>query len=124
SRWTGAVMRWTDHQRAMLREMGIRLWAPPCAPAPAADVAAPAADVAAPAADVAAPAADVAAPAAEVPAPDAPAHARPVAAAAPPAPEAASPQPAAAADIASMDWPALRAAVQACRACALCEKRR
>lgn len=63
-------------------------------------------------------------PAAAVPAIEAPPAAEPVAVAA--APPVAPPVPAdgRAAHIATLDWPALREAVAACRACSLCESRR
>ena len=40
-------MAWTERQRAMLRAMGLSVWAPPVAPAPPEDADAP--DAAAPA---------------------------------------------------------------------------
>jgi DNA polymerase len=97
-------MHWSDQQQAMLREMGLRLWAPLAVP--------------------------TGAPIAEVPVPavlEASAKAAPVVAAAPlstlmiPAPPMASAEPS---PVASMDWPALRDAVAGCRACSLCESRR
>ena len=109
-------------QRAMLREMGVRLWQPP------APVAAPAL---APTAmnniavdartERAEPRFDAEA-AAGRGAPAAPAL-RPVPAPAPvsrPAP-GLQPRPA---GVERMDWPALQAAVAGCRACALCESRK
>ena len=97
-------MHWSDQQQAMLREMGLRLWAPLAVP--------------------------TGAPIAEVPVPEvleASAKAAPVVAAVPlstlmiPAPPMASAEPS---PVASMDWPALRDAVAGCRACSLCESRR
>ena len=105
------MSRWSEHQQAMLREMGLRLWLPPQAP-PAAgllpDIVATAAPAATPAA------ARVAAPVAAAP------STKPAA----PTPAAAAPmmaQPAGA--VATLDWPALRSAVAACTACSLCESR-
>ena len=87
-------MRWSEHQIAMLREMGVRLWptepetsAPPDGALPPTERAAD-----------------------------------PVVAA--PAPRAATPVAAAAASVGTMDWPALRDTVAACTACKLCESRR
>jgi DNA polymerase len=94
-------MGWTERQRQMLAEMGLRVWAPDAAPA---DAALPAVAVDAPAVAGRAP----------VPAPEAVVTL---------APAAATPH-AGAAGIADMDWPALREAVAACRACRLCEGRR
>jgi uracil-DNA glycosylase family 4 len=85
-------MRWTERQRAMLREMGLRVWGPDDGAVPAVT------------------AADAAATPLPATAPQSPSPA--VAAA-----------PCAAAGVATMDWPELRAAVAACRACALCERR-
>ncbi len=84
-------MRWTERQRAMLREMGLRVWGPD----------------------------DAAAMAAAPPA----AAAEPPAARSQPPSTTDSAAPSAAAGVATMDWPELRAAVAACRACALCERR-
>ncbi|MES2715888.1 MAG: uracil-DNA glycosylase [Pseudomonadota bacterium] len=94
-------MGWTERQQAMLQEMGLRLWTPAPALPPVAAPATPAPAAVEPA-PVAAAAAPRAAPApAPVPVPlhtDGPA--------------------------ATLDWPALRAAVAGCRACGLCESRR
>jgi len=90
-------MRWSDRQQAMLREMGLRLWAPADAPM------------------------------AEHPAADAvvaPAMATPVAATPAPALTLQAPVPGGASPVATMDWPALRDAVAGCRACGLCDSRR
>ena len=87
-------MRWSEHQIAMLREMGVRLW--PTEP----ETSAPP--------DRALPPTERAA--------------DPVVAA--PAPRAATPVAAAAASVGTMDWPALRDTVAACTACKLCESRR
>lgn len=83
----------------MLREMGLRLWSPeaPAAMPDGATVAAPARSAAAAVAEPA----------------SAPQAARAGAATAPDIAGA----------VATMDWPALRAAVAECRACALCERR-
>lgn len=87
-------MAWTERQQAMLQAMGLRVWSP--AAASEALVVAPEP--------------------APVPIPE------PVAApqvAAPPPTVPSSPSP-----VASLDWPALRQAVDECRACALGESRR
>ena len=116
-------MRWSERQRLMLREMGIRLWS--------ADAAASAAQAApAPAARIA-PTAGVASTAA---APADPPRAAPTRPPSPAAPGAVAPPiPPAAADvagdarrsaIAAADWPALREMVAACEACSLCQTRR
>ena len=108
-------MRWTERQRAMLREMGIEAWAPAEA-APAVPAAAPVTRPAAAAGPLTAPMA-VPAPALVAP---------PLTVTAPPAtptPTPTAPRP----DrelIATLDWPALRDAVAACRACALHASRR
>ncbi len=91
-------MRWTERQRAMLMEMGIRLWPEP----PDAELAVAA------------------------PPPPAPVQAAPRVAARPtPAepPVAPAPRPQAA-GIAAMDWPELRDAVTNCTACGLCRGRK
>jgi DNA polymerase len=123
-------MRWSDRQQAMLREMGLRLWLPPQRVEPGAAAQAPAGTV------VAAPAPLSRARLAPVPAP---AEAAEAVASRPPAPitrpmPAPVPAPAtqapvdvaaaASAETATLDWPALRVAVEGCRACALCETRR
>jgi len=101
-------MAWSERQRRMLQEMGIRLWAPVVAdagtgPLPAA-AAAPARTSPAPAAAASAPAP-----------PDAAAAA-----------SAAEPgdDPGRAARIAQLSWEPLREAVAACTACGLCKGRR
>ena len=86
-------MRWSEQQRAMLDEMGIRLW----------DVREAASAAQAPAVP-------------DAPA-DAEAHARP----APVEPDAVVRD--VRVDVARMDWPALRAAVATCTACKLCKGR-
>jgi DNA polymerase len=81
----------------MLRAMGLRLWQPPATALAEAPIAA------------------------SITAPVAPPVAPPVAAtAAVPAPSAPPSPPSA---VATLDWPALREAVAACRACGLCESR-
>ncbi|MDP2452041.1 MAG: uracil-DNA glycosylase [Polaromonas sp.] len=110
-------------QRAMLREMGVRLWQPP----PAAGLA-PVADAIHTVAVDARPKRaegrfDAEAEPARAPAPAAAPAVRPVPAQAPvsrPAP-GLQPRPA---GVELMDWPALQAAVAGCRACALCESRK
>ncbi len=109
-----------QRQRAMLAEMGIRLWAPkPAQPAPAVERGAPAATVEAPAvAPAPAPAAPAVHPArAPAPRPE-PAAARPVQRE--PASTALGPRPE---GIEQMDWAQLEAAVTGCRACGLCAGR-
>jgi len=96
-------MRWSDRQLAMLREMGVRVWAAQDEPA-GAPIVAEEADAA------------VVAP----PSVTAPAHA-PLA---PPRPLVmAAPGAALPTGIATMAWPELRATVAACTACTLCESR-
>jgi DNA polymerase len=89
-------MAWTEPQQRALRAMGLRVWTPPSAPeAPL--TSAPPPPAAAPS----------------------PAATRPAS----PAPAAPAVQPLVRADVASLDWPALRDAVAGCRACTLCETR-
>jgi DNA polymerase len=127
-------MTWSERQQAMLRELGLRLWLPPqqagsgaSSPATAAQATAPT-----PQAEVAVerPVAAVrAVPAAESPV------ARPAAPSAVPSavPSARPPAPivhstgraeADTSPVATLDWPALRAAVEGCEACGLCKTRR
>jgi DNA polymerase len=87
-------MAWSERQQAMLDAMGLRIWAPPAGPAQPAIATAEAAAAQAEAA-------------------------RPVVAQAAVVPQA----PRARGDIAALDWPALRASVAACSACALCQSR-
>lgn len=115
----GWVRALDARQRAMLAEMGVKVWAPSAARPRAAEPVA-----SAEAAPVSAPAAPPESATAPPPTPRPPAapRANPV-----PAPTA-SPPPArtspARTDIATLDWPALREAVADCRACGLCESRR
>ena len=122
---TSFVPQLDARQRAMLAEMGVKLWAPKpavaVAPAPVVQAeplpAAPAvqAPVVRPA-----PAPVVRAPA--VPAVPAASPARsPVPAASGPAGAGLAPRPA---GIETMDWPALQAAVAGCEACGLCRSRK
>ena len=97
-------MAWTERQREMLQEMGIRLWAPVASAGVAASRLPAASAKPAPAATRAAPSSTAA---------PMPAHAAPVVA----ADERAR-------SIAMMPWPALREAVAACTACGLCQGRR
>jgi uracil-DNA glycosylase family 4 len=99
-------MGWTERQRLMLQEMGIRLWSPVPPPAPKPR-----------AAGVALPDAAAASPPAAVPGAAASSPATPA------AQTSAQVDPRARA-IAAMDWPALRDAVAACSACGLCQGRR
>ena len=99
-------MRWSERQVAMLREMGVRVWAPlgetaRMAPEPDAVVSEPPGD------------------SAPAPAPVSPVVARSVAISA----SVAAPNAALPAGIATMDWLELRASVAACTACTLCESR-
>ena len=96
-------MRWTERQRAMLGAMGVTLWMPPSS---APDVDAPPA--APPPRRVTAPAARASTPVRAIPA-------------ALDAPQAATST--AMADVATLDWEALRVRVASCRACRLCESR-
>jgi DNA polymerase len=89
-------MAWTDRQKLMLQEMGIRLWAPA-------------------AAEPAMPTAQAAVPKAAAPT---------VAAVPEPPAQPAAVDGGRAAAIATMPWPALREAVAACTACGLCRSRR
>ncbi|WP_395698809.1 uracil-DNA glycosylase [Aquabacterium sp.] len=91
-------MRWTERQQGMLREMGLRVWAPGEAAAPEPVIA----RVPPPAGSPPLPAPGPAPAPAQAPAPEAP---------------RASP-------VAGLGWPELRAAVAACRACGLCESRK
>ncbi len=104
---------WTERQHALLDAMGLRLWAPPVADPGAAAAAQPEPE---PEAVQAAQRAERAPPvAAAAPA----AAARPAAAAL----HGAATTPRARGDIATLDWPQLRASVAACTACSLCESR-
>jgi uracil-DNA glycosylase family 4 len=95
-------MSWTERQRAMLAEMGLRVWDAPVTPEPAVAVASETVG--------ARPTGHLAA--------------EPVTAA--PSPDIVSPPAMARAPgaVASMDWPALREAVAACTACSLHQSRR
>ena len=132
-------MRWTERQRAMLREMGVPAFWPvepdaveaaPPSPAAVADVA-PRAESPRPAppparaVEAPTPVVSVAEPAPVRPAPRAtrpgPAPvASPAGRAAPPAEVVLGPRPA---GIETMDWPALRTAVAGCQACSLSQSR-
>jgi uracil-DNA glycosylase len=120
-------MAWSDRQVAMLRAMGLRTWQPAAAPAPAFPPAPLLAPLLAPlpaplAAPVAALAAAAAQPVAGLPSSSTwPARQRAVS-----SPSAQTPPTIALApraDALTLDWPALREAVAACRACSLCETR-
>ena len=131
-------MRWSEPQRAMLREMGLRLWLPGAGvvaealPATSARVE-PSALGSRPAGPL-----EHSVPAGHSGLADSLAGAAPAAAAARPAaparptgitarPQAAAvglPRSALAESILALDWPALQAAVQSCQACGLCEGRR
>lgn len=99
------MKRWTERQRAMLAEMGLRSWAPG-EDLPAAVASPPVAAVVAATAD---------APAARVERDRAPSPAT-----GPFQPPVELPVSA----VDRLDWPQLQAAVEGCRACGLCESRR
>ena len=116
-----------DRQRAMLAEMGIKLWLPKAAPATP-EIVASSADQAGAEdrfdAESARPAA-AAPPVARVPAAPSAPRVRPAA-----PPQSAAPEPQSAMvlgprpeGVADMDWPQLEATVAACRACGLCAGR-
>jgi len=98
-------------QRAMLAEMGVRVWLPGAGRA---------ADPAAAPAPAAASSASVQDAALPLPSPPAPRAAPTHQSAPPPASAAPGPRPE---GVAAMDWPALQAAVANCRACGLCAGR-
>jgi uracil-DNA glycosylase len=100
-------MRWTERQRAMLHEIGVRLWAPAEVDEPAAAEAAPRpAGTAEQARPAAAPGV-------------APALATPTTTATTASTVAPNRSP-----VGELDWSALREAVAACTACTLCQSRR
>ncbi|MFM2057857.1 MAG: hypothetical protein RLY71_2242 [Pseudomonadota bacterium] len=132
-------MRWSTHQQALLRELGVPLWLLPQRSVPPTDALAAAEPPSTPLQQPA----DVARPAQTVRPVE---RARSVAAVplAPSRPDAASPAPAPVADlavdrppvrpvspaapaggsrVATLDWPELREAVRSCQACRLCESR-
>jgi uracil-DNA glycosylase len=92
-------MGWTERQKLMLQEMGIRLWAPVAAEPPVLEAQAVRTEVPTP----------VVAVAAALPGP---------------APQADPPSDERSAAIAKLPWPALREAVASCTACGLCQSRR
>jgi uracil-DNA glycosylase family 4 len=111
-------------QRAMLREMGVRLWQPPPRAAAAAP---PAMDLVAADAHPARAGTVFDAEARRAPAASAPALRPPPAAPVPAARAPAAPVPGLGprpVGIELMAWPALQAAVAGCRACALCSSRK
>jgi uracil-DNA glycosylase len=111
-------MSWSERQRLMLGEMGLRLWSAPAAPAVPAVAQAAAQAVAQAAAPATAPAT---APRSSVTRPERTAATVASAAAVGPPP---APTPVVLTGaVAEMGWPALREAVAACRACGLCESR-
>ncbi len=97
-------------QRAMLDEMGVKVWTPASAPA-----AAPAPEPAP---------LTVSAPEPTAPAPAVPAPAPTLAPAPTPTPAPAMPRPVDTTAVAGLDWAGLRQAVAACEACGLCASRR
>jgi uracil-DNA glycosylase len=102
---TSFVPHLDARQRAMLAEMGVRVWAPKPALAQTNAVVAPAPVLPATRPAAPAPATRTVDVHAAVPAPTPPAPARP------------------AKPVATLDWPALRDAVAACQACGLCQGR-
>lgn len=109
---TSFVPQLDARQRAMLAEMGVRVWAPKPAP-PAAAVPVEATPRTAENTPTVT-AAPVAAPARPAPAP----------VAVVPAPPVAAPVPARPSHVDRMDWPELREAVASCQACGLCKGRK
>ncbi len=107
-------MVWSERQRAMLEVMGLRVWSAPAAAEPAV-LAAAVADEAVPSAPAASPPAHEVATALTPPV-----SRRPTPAAQPIAAPVAAPG---AVNAAGLDWPALRAAVASCTACALSDSR-
>ena len=116
-----------DRQRAMLAEMGIKLWLPKAAPATPEIVASGADSTGAEARSDAesAQSASAVAPATRAPAAPSAPRVRPAA-----PPQSAAPEPQSAMvlgprpeGVADMDWSQLEAAVAACRACGLCAGR-
>ncbi|MDP1937564.1 MAG: uracil-DNA glycosylase [Hydrogenophaga sp.] len=101
---TSFVPELDARQRAMLAEMGVRVWAPKPQPAALAN------------------AATLTAPPAAAPATPAPVPVAQPAATHSPAPEPAR-QVAPTSPVAALDWPALREAVASCQACGLCQGR-
>jgi len=111
---TSFVPQLDARQRAMLAEMGVRVWAPKPVPPAAAPVAA--APVEAAPRDIAPP---VAAPSRPVPV-----AAAPVPPAAPVATPVAAPEPRVPSHVDRMDWTELRDTVAGCEACGLCKGRK
>ncbi len=111
---TSFVPQLDARQRAMLAEMGVRVWAPKPVPPAAAPVAA--APVEAAPRDIAPP---VAAPSRPVPV-----VAAPVPPAAPIAAPVAAPEPRVPSHVDRMDWTELRDTVAGCEACGLCKGRK
>ena len=117
---TSFVPQLDARQRAMLAEMGVRVWAPRAevAVVPAGEAAAVVVTAPEPRTEMRAPA-----PVAARPVPAAPAvDVVPDASARAPAPAATERQRPA--DVAAMDWATLRSAVASCEACGLCKTRR
>lgn len=108
-------MGWTERQLAMLREIGIRLWVPPT------DAQPPALDAATATGGQALPKNRVRPDPARAVATTRRARETTAAPATPPAAVATHQR---VAGVESMDWPALREAVENCTACRLCEGRR
>ena len=115
-------MPWTERQAALLRGMGLRLWAPPEAPSVVAGAPEAPTTTTAVATDERPemPPATTAA-RAPTPRPAAPSAAAPPAAVPPVQPARAA---SGRADVSTLDWPALRQAVADCRACSLCQSRK
>ena len=115
-------MKLDPRQRAMLLEMGVRVWSPTDAPeAAAAPPVDPTAEVPHRAASASAPTSVTTGPAVQA---RRTASALPAAGAAPATSAPLLPAPERAAAIAQMDWATLEQSVSGCRACGLCETRR
>jgi len=107
----GRSMAWTERQQAMLQAMGLRVWSPAAETLPELAVEVPG-EMQSEALDPGVQAAVAGLVAATIAAPTAGAAQATVVRA-----------PIARGDIATLDWPALRASVAACSACGLCESR-
>jgi uracil-DNA glycosylase family 4 len=107
----GRSMAWTERQQAMLQAMGLRVWSPAAETLPELAVEVPG-EMQSEALDPGVQAAVAGLVAATTAAPTAGAAQATVVRA-----------PIARGDIATLDWPALRASVAACSACGLCESR-
>lgn len=111
---------WTEHQRELLRGLGLRVWCPPLVAGATEAVPQP---VPAATAQALARLPPVSGGAAAPGPAGAAGTATPAPARAAEHPPAAAPAPVDLGAVAHLDWPALRTAVAGCRACALCETR-